>query len=511
MPTPLLRRLVVPLFATLALAAGGAQGGIATPELPRLVPSYPPDLAQRPCTVRPTTSGLLQDALNANARVICLPMGRTFVGTFVVWARSSRDTGWSVLRADTSLTAGQRITGKERLPRLVAGSATLPVLAFRSRSSRWLVEGVEITTDSTLPAGPHNLVVAGEFPGERTVDDLPRDIHFSHINVHGWLLQDVQRGLVLNGAAHVVRDSRCTEIHRRNADSHCTISWNGTGPFLIENNLLEAASENIMWGGGDPAIPGLVPCDITVRGNLIRKPVAWKAIGTPTQSGSYNVKLLYESKNSCRSLVEANRLDGSWLDGQTGYGIGIKSVNQDGRCRWCRTVDLTIRNNVIVNVGAAFGIAGAPEKFPVDSVLSRILVTGNWIDSLNVPPYTGDARGVLLLSRARDVSFVRNTWAGGNWSREAIVLDLSGSSPAVTNFRFDDNVLPIGVYGVGATAAGEGSKALTAAVAGSVSFARNTFIGAERPNYPQTTRWAPTLAAALGTGAGTRRPALTPP
>jgi hypothetical protein len=381
------------------------------------------------------------------------------------------------------------------------------VLAFRSRAARWLIQGVEITTDSAAAAGPVNMVVVGQFPGEKDLSELPRDIHFSHVNLHGWLHQDVRRGWILNGISHVVRDSRCTEIHLRNADSHCTISWNGPGPFLIENNLLEAASENIMWGGADPSVPDLVPCDITVRGNLLRKPPAWKAIGTPGQSGSYLVKLLYESKNSCRSLVEGNRMDGSWLDGQTGYAVGLKSVNQDGRCRWCRTVDITIRNNVIVNVGAAFGIAGAPERHPVDTALARLLVTGNWIDSVNVGPYTGDARGLLLLSRARDVSFVRNTWAGGNFSRDAIIFDLSGG-PAATNFRFEDNVLPIGAYGMGATAAGEGTKALTAAITGNTSFVRNTFIGAERPNYPAGTRWAPTLAAALATGAGARKPVV---
>jgi hypothetical protein len=499
----------------LLLALSGASGsapaqGLASPELPRAVPAIPTALGDRPCTARPTTSAMLQAALNAHERVICLAMGRTFIGAWTVWSRPPGDTGWSVLRADTTVTAGRRISGRERLPRLVASSPTLPVLAFRSRAARWLVQGVEITTDSVLAAGPSNLVQVGQFPGERDVADLPRDIHFSHVNLHGWPHQDVRRGWILNGVSHVVRDSRCTEIHWRNADSHCTISWNGPGPFLIENNLLEAASENIMWGGADPSVPGLVPCDITVRGNLIRKPVAWRAIGTPTQSGSYLIKLLYESKNSCRSLVEGNRMDGSWLDGQTGYAVGLKSVNQDGRCRWCRTVDLTIRNNLIVNVGAAFGLAGAPEKFPVDSALARVLVTGNWIDSLNVAPFGGDARGILLGWQARDIAFVRNTWAGGNWSREAIIfaLDDPVKVPAVTNFRFDENVLPIGQYGVGATAAGEGTKALAAAVKGSLSFSRNVFIGAERANYPSGVRWAPTLAAALAAGAGARRPAL---
>ena len=49
------------------------------------------------------------------------------------------------------------------------------------------------------------------------------------------------------------------------------MGWNGPGPFLIENNHLEAAAENIMFGGTDPAIPQLVPTGIKIRRNLITK------------------------------------------------------------------------------------------------------------------------------------------------------------------------------------------------------------------------------------------------
>jgi uncharacterized protein YjdB len=485
------------------ISVSPAPAGIAMPQLPRSVPSFPTSLATRACTDRPTTSTALQQALNAGgSRTICLQMGMVLKGYWDVPARAAGDTGWSVLRADSSFTFGQRVKGTERLPRLQITDVRFPALFFHSRSSRWLVQGLELTTDSSLTNGPMALAEVGERISERSLADLPKDIHFSHMNLHGWLYQNVRRGWVLNGAGHVVRDSRCTEIHEKNSDSQCTLSYNGPGPFLIENNLLEAASENIMWGGGDPAINGLVPCDITVRGNLIRKPVAWKTIGTPTQSGSYLIKLLYEAKNSCRALVEQNRFDGTWMDGQTGYGIGLKSVNQNGACTWCRVTDQTFRNNTIVNVGAVFGLAGAPEKNPVDTALSRVLFQGNWIDSMNVSPYNGDSRGVLLLSRARDISFVRNTFAGGNWNRDAIIFDISSGQTAVINFRFDDNIMPIAQWGVGATAVGEGTKALNAAVTGTWTFNNNAFIGAIRNGYPASTKWAGSLGAAIATGAG---------
>ncbi|MGQ0646354.1 MAG: beta strand repeat-containing protein [Gemmatimonadaceae bacterium] len=490
--------------ATLTVTA--APTGIATPELPRSVPVLPASILGQACTSRPTTATALQAAINAHEKVICLSMGLSLTGNWDVPARPATDAGWSVLRADSTFTLGQRITGTERLPKLTISDVRFPALMFHSKAARWFVQGIELTTNSAITAGPMALVEVGERISERTLADLPKDIHFAHMNLHGWLNQNLRRGWVLNGASHIVRDSRCTEIHERNSDSQCTLSYNGPGPFLIENNLLEAASENIMWGGGDPAIPGLVPCDITVRGNLIRKPVAWKAIGTPTQSGSYNVKLLYESKSSCRSLVELNKMDGVWQDGQTGYAIWLKSVNQNGNCRWCRTVDVTIRNNTLTNIGSGFAFSGSPEKFPVDTGLSRVMVSGNWIENINLNPFTGDARPVLLNSKGKDISFVRNTWTGGNLTRDAIILDISGSWPAVTGFRFDNNVIPTAVYGLGATGVGEGTKALNAAVAGTWSFSGNTFVGALRNGYPLTTQFAPNLNAAFATGAGVSQP-----
>ena len=83
----------------------------------------------------------------------------------------------------------------------------------------------------------------------------------------------------------------------------------------------------------------------------------------------------------------------------------------------------------------------------------------------------------------------------------ALNLWLPGMPPPISKM-ISRNVMPIGTYGVGASAIGEGSRALAGAVQGTVSFQNNTFIGAARNGYPPTTRWAASLAAALATGAG---------
>ena len=43
-----------------------------------------------------------------------------------------------------------------------------------------------------------------------------------------------------------------------------------------DGNYLEAAAENIMFGGAPPYIQNLVPSDIVVRRNHLTKPLAWR-------------------------------------------------------------------------------------------------------------------------------------------------------------------------------------------------------------------------------------------
>ena len=97
-------------------------------------------------------------------------------------------------------------------------------------------------------------------------------------------------------------------------DTQAICGWNGPGPVPIENNYLEAAGENIMFGGTRPGIPNLVPSDITIRRNQLSKPLAWMA-------QAWTVKNLLEFKNAQNVLVEGNTIENNWAAGQQGYAI----------------------------------------------------------------------------------------------------------------------------------------------------------------------------------------------
>ncbi len=96
----------------------------------------------------------------------------------------------------------------------------------------------------------------------------------------------------------------------------------------MTNNYLEAASENFLLGGADPAIPNLIPSDITFTKNYVTKPLSWRS------NSDINVKNLFELKNGARVFVDGNIFENNWLAAQAGYSIVLTGRSQDGLAPW---------------------------------------------------------------------------------------------------------------------------------------------------------------------------------
>jgi polygalacturonase len=109
----------------------------------------------------------------------------------------------------------------------------------------------------------------------------------------------------------------------------------------------------------------VVPSDITIRGNYFHKPIAWK--------GVWSVKNSFELKAGRRVLVEQNRFRRLVAGRADGLRLGAQ-----GRHR--AHEDITMRNNVVRNVGAGVGFEGnTPNN------LVRVRVEGNLFERVNVP------------------------------------------------------------------------------------------------------------------------------
>ena len=236
--------------------------------------------------------------------------------------------------------------------------------------------GIKVTTSDSNPQDTVYWLVgmglqSDNYTGVTVQSQLPDEIIFDRSYIHGSNVASIQHGINANTQAFAIVDSYCDEIVDSSADAQCVTAYNGVGPFLVQNNFLEATGENIMFGGGDPAIANLVPSDITIVGNLIQKNVAWRGVVT-------DVKNLFELKNAQRVLLDGNVLQYTWAAAQH-EALIIRSVNQSGTCSWCVVQDVTITHNLIQH--APEGIVMSPLQGPESTnpavPLQRVKVQNN--------------------------------------------------------------------------------------------------------------------------------------
>lgn len=211
--------------------------------------------------------------------VITIEAGATLVGNFILPNKTTGSTGdWITIRSsagDETLPPGARVTPAQSafMPRLVSPNAQ-PTLRTSPRAHNYRLIGIEFTIAPDVMLN-YGIVRLGD-GDEKERELLPSNIVIDRCYIHGHPLADVSRALALNSAATDIIDSYLSDIHGIGFDTQAICGWNGPGPFKIINNYLEAAGENVLFGGADPKIPDLVPEDIEFRRNDCSKPLSWQ-------------------------------------------------------------------------------------------------------------------------------------------------------------------------------------------------------------------------------------------
>jgi hypothetical protein len=468
-------------------------GSVTPPAAPQLLQFSYPSVSGRSWVVQ--SGANLQTVLNSAQRgdEIVLQAGASFTGNFLLPAKAGTAAdGWIVIRSDQPLPPqGTRVTPADapRMARIVTAN-TQPALATAAKASGWWLSGVEVTIAPSVTAINYGLLSLGN-GSETVLANVPSDLVVDRAIIRGLPTSKVSRCIALNSARTSIQDSYVHECHLKGFDSQAILGWNGPGPFKIVNNTLAGAGENIMFGGADPKIAGLIPSDIEVRRNYIVTPISWKGVWTK--------KNIFELKSARRVLLEGNVLDGSWSDGQTGFAVVLKVANQSGSCTWCTTSDVTIRKNIIRNVGAGFSIMGKQggSPNPVGALLDRLLIEHNVVENVNAAPYLGEARMVSVMNDVQNMAIVRNTMTAPGALQQFLNL---ASVPAGTNFLFEQNIVSYGNYGFFSSWYGIGESSMKG-FNGTKSFASVVIIGNARSGYPNA-QFVSTLAAAQATGFG---------
>ncbi len=469
--------------ANLTISAPLPPPATTTVELPRtyLNFSYPVKTGQ---TITLAAGGDLQAALNTAQRgdEIVLAAGATFTGNFILPAKSgTAANGWITIRSDKLSQLppiGTRVTPQHAalMPKIVTPDVSAAI-ATGSGTSGWWLAGIEVTVSASLTHQQYGLITFGESGGtQTTLASVPSDLVLDRTYVHGQTTTDLSRCVALNSARTQVTDSYLSECHGRDFDAQAIAGWNGPGPYKIVNNTLIGAAENILFGGSDPGIAGLVPSDIEIRRNYIFTPLSWK--------GVWLKKNLFELKNAVRVLVEGNVMDGSWTHGQTGFAVVLKSGNQSGGCRWCRTTDVTFRRNLIRNSGAGFNVAARDDNPNTDTTARRILITENVLDNIATSSYPGESRGFQLLKGTADITIERTLLTG-----PIVASMMLEDSPGTSRAAFRENVWEHGMYGAIAQGTSPGTVSLNNGAPGAV-WTNMTFLGPSQSVYPPGTLFA---------------------
>jgi hypothetical protein len=474
------------LYAQAANAGAGATESPAgrpldaAPELPRAhvdvrLPSAPGR------TVRVGAQGNLQAAIEA-ARPgdeLVLDAGATYTGPFTL--RKKDGSGWIIIRSSGTLPEpGTRVTPAQaaQMAKLVSRHPSDPVIRTQAGAHHYRLIGLEVTAAPDATRAGALVTLGNGGGGQNTLDSQPHDLVLDRMYIHGTPTLEFARCVALNSAATAIVDSWISECHGKGRDSQAIAGWNGTGPYAIVNNHLEGAGENVMFGGADPKIPDALPRDIEFRRNHVVKPPEWKGVWT--------VKNLFELKIGQRVLVEGNVFENNWKDAQVGFGIVLKSANQENTAPWSQTSDVTFRYNIVRNSAHGLSVDAHPAKNEVVPAARFQFSQNAWERIGKFGDYAGGR--LWQISGIQGLTFDHNTGFGNAFN--PIIF----YGQPVQGLVMVDNILGVGKNLVASgNGKGIGTEAFSSHATPGWIFRDNIVVGARAQLFPPDNRYVNTI------------------
>ena len=422
-------------------------------------------------TISVPAGGDLQAALKAAepGDIIVLEAGATYIGNFTLPNKS----GSSYITLQTGLvnvpSDGVRV-GPADAPQLakLRSPNTAPALSTALAAHHWRIIRVEFQATA---GGAGDIIALGSGSSSQTsLSQVAHDLVLDRVYIHGDPVAGQKRGIALNSAATTITGSYIADIKAKGQDSQAIGGWNGPGPFTITNNYLEAAAENLMFGGADPSVPNLVPSDITITDNHFTKQTAWR-------NESWVVKNILELKNARRVTIARNTFEYNWQSGQSGFAIVFTVRNQDGHCPWCQVDHVTFEQNIVRHVAAGISILGYDNNHP-SLQTQAIVVRNNLFADIDKGTWGGNGYFLQLSGAPRDITIDHNTIIQGSAYG---LVQVSG--PAVPGFVFTNNVGRHWTYGIIGTDHAPGNDTI-AAYFPAAQIRSNVIAGGNPQDYP---------------------------
>lgn len=244
--------------------------------------------------------------------------------------------------------------------RRIAPTDNLPILASGGHFST--ING----TDAT------NLVISGlsfesrdDGGGDVIVLDNARDILLDRIIILGGP-NGQKRGIRANGERITLQHSYIANIWAFQQDSQAYCAWNSLGHHTILNCYLEAAGENVLFGGADNVDANHIPNNILIQDCTLTKRDEWRL-----KKNFYSVKNLFELKMARYVTVHNCIFEKNWTDAQAGWGIVLKSANQDGGNPWAVTEHVLFEDCILADTDNGINIQGKTDAGQTSDIVFR--------------------------------------------------------------------------------------------------------------------------------------------
>jgi hypothetical protein len=379
----------------------------------------------------------LQAVLNAavDGDEIRLQAGATFSGNFVLPVFAGESFGVTIrtdLPDDVLPADNERVTPAQAsvFAKIVSPNSAA-TMRTAAGAHHWRLLCLEFPNNKD---GFGDILEIGDgSSAQSSLSQVPYQIIVDRVYLHGNPLYGQKRGVALNGRDVTIRNSYISDIKAVGQDSQGIGGWNGPGPFTIENNYIEAGTENFLLGGSDPAIPGLVSEHVVIRYNYMTRPMSWRdpiiaspsgvaavAVGGALPSGTYGYVVVASrgvgqgtighsrpSAQVTASLATTGGVQVSWAAVPDATSYYVYGRTAGGQSQYWRVTGTSFTDSGVT------GTSGAP---PADGTI--------WQE-----------KNLLELKNARDV-LVENNVFENNWKEAqagyAIVLTPRNQDGACT-------------------------------------------------------------------------------
>lgn len=375
--------------------------------------------------IRVPAGGDLQGAIAraTGGDIIELQTGATY-GPITLPAKQISEFITITSAAAPLMATDERVAPADRIhmARIVTRSEGVPAVTAAKGAHHYRFVGIEFTaeTDGYI----YNLV---QFGDEKSRADVPHHLEIDRSYLHPGSRGIVRRGLALNSSETIVKNSNIEGFGFPDQETQGICGWAGTDNVKILNNYIEGGAENIMFGGSDPASSDMIPTNIEVRRNHLRKPAIWR--------GKASMKTLFELKNARNVEFAENLLENSWI----GSAMRITVRNQDGKAPFSTLENINIRDNLIIGAGDGINILGKDDANP--SATMRGLTISNNV-FLVIDPQKHEGSGYFVqISGGENILIEHNTvFNSGN------TVTFYGDLPR--NLVIRNNIIGHGEYGV---------------------------------------------------------------